>query len=405
MSRLDFGLLSLRDLLSLDACTRCGECVPVCPVLSAGEDHATALNKITLWRQAWRAEGGGLLGPLARLLRKGETPDHGAMAAAAYDCTLCGHCAQVCPVVIDTHRLWLAQRRQLAAAGLAPESIRATAEQTLRTGNIAGRPAQDRLSWQANLAAAPSSAEGAPDVLLFVGCVSSLYPQAFALPQTLVPLLQGLGLRVATLGPEEVCCGFPLYTSGQADEALTLARRNQELIQASGARMVVTSCPSCYHTLHDWYPQWLGSELGLPVLHAAELLAERIGELKLGPVPLKVTYHDPCDLGRLSGIYELPRQVLRAIPGLELVEMADNRERSLCCGGGGDVEMARPELTQAIADRRFAQAMETGAQAIVTACPQCKRTLSAAARRARQRMPTLDLAEVLEQARASGSKG
>ncbi|NPV07779.1 MAG: (Fe-S)-binding protein [Anaerolineae bacterium] len=403
MSGLDFSLLSVRDLLSLDACTRCGECVPACPVLAAGEEHATALNKIALWRQEWRGQGGGLLGPLARFLGRRPEPDREEMVAATYDCTLCGRCAQVCPVFIDTRQLWLGQRRQLARAGLAPEAIRAVGEQTLRTGNIAGRPAADRLSWLGNVQQAPARGGDPPDVLLFVGCLSSLYPQAFGLPQALLSLLQGLGLRVGTLGQDELCCGFPLYASGLVDEALTLARRNRELIRASGAEVVVTSCPSCYHTLHHWYPEWLGREPGPRVLHAVELLAERLPLLKLGTLPLKVTYHDPCDLGRLSGIYELPRELLRAVPGLELVEMEDNRERSLCCGGGGDVEMVRPELSRAMADRRFAQAVETGAQAIVTACPQCKRALSAAARRARQRMPTLDLAEVLQE-RSEGVK-
>jgi len=251
------------------------------------------------------------------------------------------------------------------------------------------------MAWLANVDATGDLAPRGADVLLFVGCLSSLYPQAFALPRALLTLLQGLGLRVGVLGPEEVCCGFPLYIGGRADEAVALARRNVEAIRASGAPLVVTSCPSCYQTLRHWYPDWLGEPLGPRVVHAVELLAERADGLRPAARPLRVTYHDPCDLGRRQGIYELPRDLLRRVPGLELVEMAANRENALCCGGGGDVEMARPELAQAMADRRFAQALETGAEAIVTACPQCTRALNAAARRARRRVPTYDLAEML----------
>lgn len=398
MSALDFGHLSLRDLASLDACTRCGECIPVCPVLSAGEEHATAFVKIEQLRHEWRHEEGGLLGPLGRLLGREKAVDPGRMAAASYDCTLCGHCAQVCPVQIDTHHLWLSQRRQLSQAGLAPSPVQATAETVGRTGNIAGRPAEDRLSWLSNLDGQGRPAPDGADVLLFVGCLSALYPQAFSLPQALLPLLQGLGLRVAILGPEEVCCGFPLYIGGRVEEAVDLARRNAEAIRSSGAPLVLTSCPSCYHALKHWYPEWLGEPLGPRVLHAVELLAERADDLRPAPRPQKVTYHDPCDLGRRQGIYELPRDLLRRVPGLELVEMAANRESALCCGGGGDVEMARPELSRAMADRRFAQALETGAEAVVTTCPQCLRALNAAARRARRRVPTYDLAQMLRPA-------
>ncbi len=395
MSVLDFSRLSLRDLVSLDACTRCGECIPVCPVLLAGEDHATAFAKIDLLRREWHREGGGLLGPLSHLLGRQTAVDPARMAAASYDCTLCGHCAQVCPVHIDTHHLWLSQRQQLAQAGYAPASVSQTTDTTAATGNIAGRTAEDRLSWLANLDGGAGLVDRDADVLLFVGCLSSLYPQAFALPQALLAVMQGLGLRVTTLGPEEVCCGFPLYVGGRREEAAALAGRNARAIREKGAPLLVTSCPSCCHTLKRWYPEWLGEPLGPRVVHPVELLAERADDLRPSPRPMKVTYHDPCDLGRRQGIYELPRELLRLVPGLELVEMAANRESALCCGGGGDVEMARPELSRAMADQRFAQAVETGAEAIVTACPQCNRALSAAARRARRRVPTYDLVEML----------
>jgi heterodisulfide reductase subunit D len=414
MKRLDPSLLSARQLLSLDACSRCGECIPACPVLAAtGEGQSTAFNKITLWRRAIH-RGVQLDAPTAnthivnapataigRLLRGGQPPTTAALVAAAYDCTLCGRCQAVCPVYIRTHDLWIGQRRQLLRAQVGPEAITQLAERVHLSGNIAGRPAEERLAWQRNIAELPAgpsiSAEARSEVLMFVGCLGSLYPQAFALPQALLSLLSLAGVRVALLAEQEVCCGFPLYASGLEEEALSLAQRNLAAFKAAGARTIVTPCPSCYHTLSQCYPRWLGEAMDVRVLHGVEYLEELAGSLRplLKPLPLRITYHDPCDLGRLSGIYEIPRRLLRLIPGLQLVEMAENHDQSLCCGGGGDVEMVNPHLAEAIAAKRLAQALDTGAEAIATACPQCKRALSAAARRARQPLHTYDVAELL----------
>jgi heterodisulfide reductase subunit D len=133
------------------------------------------------------------------------------------------------------------------------------------------------------------------------------------------------------------------------------------------------------------------------VLHATELLAEIIGEGRVSLLPLEetVTYHDPCDLGRTSGIFEAPRQVIRAIPGVTLVEMEHHHEYSLCCGGGGDVEMADADLTAAVAKRRVEEAQAAGAQTVLSACQQCKRTLAGAARREKVRVRAMDVVELV----------
>jgi Fe-S oxidoreductase len=166
-----------------------------------------------------------------------------------------------------------------------------------------------------------------------------------------------------------------------------------------GAKTLVAACPSCYHTWKHDYPRLMGEPLGFDVLHETELLAELVaaGAFDLKPVEKVVTYHDPCDLGRTSGIYEEPRQIIQAIPGITFVEMADNRQYALCCGGGGDVEMADAETAQAVGQRRMVQAQDVGAELIITACQQCKRTLLGAARKARIRIRTLDVSELLLQ--------
>jgi Fe-S oxidoreductase len=201
------------------------------------------------------------------------------------------------------------------------------------------------------------------------------------------------------LGGDEWCCGFPLRIAGMGDSARELMRHNVDSVLALGAKRLVTTCPSCYHTWKHEYPELLGEPLGFEVLHATEMLADlaESGALKLNPIEATVTYHDPCDLGRTSGIYEAPRRIIRAIPGVQFKEMEDHHELALCCGGGGDAEMANAELTQAVGKRRLAQAQATGAGYILSACQQCKRTIASAARREKARVRVLDIAELVWQ--------
>jgi heterodisulfide reductase subunit D len=187
-----------------------------------------------------------------------------------------------------------------------------------------------------------------------------------------------------------------LLISGQGDKAEAMIGHNVAQVKASGASRVVVSCPSCYHIWLHTYPQVV-EDMDLEVLHDTELLAELIeeGRLKLKEFPETVTYHDPCDLGRKSGLYDPPRQVLQGIPSLHLVEMADNRQNARCCGGGGNLETIDPTLSEAIAARRVAQALDTGAKYLVSACQQCKRTLTGAVRREKARLRVMDITELV----------
>src|SRR5512135_634386 len=150
-------------------------------------------------------------------------------------------------------------------------------------------------------------------------------------------IMERAGLSFTTLGGDEWCCGFPLQIAGMGQHAQAVARHNVEAVRALGARRLVATCPSCYHTWAHEYSRMLDEPLGFEVLHATELLAELVeaGKIELHSLEQVATYHDPCDLGRTSGIYDAPRRIIQAIPGIKFVEMADNREMSLCCGGGG----------------------------------------------------------------------
>ncbi len=399
MSRLDLRRFTFMQLMELDACTRCGECIKWCPTYAekAKLETITPLNKI----EAVRGFVNQQYGLRARIF--GSRPlDEEAVKAhstGAYDCTLCGRCGLVCPVRIDTRSLWIAMRETLVDRGTYPEVIDHMRETVTTCYNISGDPNENRLIWSQNLAEVPDGVGGKEqaETVYFVGCVSSFYPRSYSIPQSMVQILECAGGDYLTMGSEEWCCGFPLIIAGMGDAAIELVRHNVEAVRKTGARRLVAACPSCYHTWKDEYPHILGEPLGFEVFHSTELLEDIIGMGKLQFKPLEetVTYHDPCDLGRTSSIYEAPRNVIRAIPGVNFVEMEHHHEYSLCCGGGGDVEMTDKDLSAAVAASRIAQAAETEAKYLLSACQQCTRTLAEAARRNKVRVRVMDVAELV----------
>jgi len=397
MSRLDVQRFTWMQLMELDACTRCGECVKWCPTFAEKQDldAITPLRKIEAVRRFVSQQYGvwaRIFGP--RPLDETRVKVH---SAGAYDCTLCGRCGVVCPVHIDTRHLWIAMRRTLVDQGVYPETLDRLRERITTRHNLSGDPNGNRLIWSQNMPEVPRGVDGKAqaEVVYFVGCVASFYPQSYPVPQSMVKILERAGVDSTTLGGEEWCCGFPLIIVGMENAAVELVRHNVETVRQRGAKRLVAACPSCYHTWKHDYPHILGERLGFEVLHATQVLEEVVaeGRVRLTPFEGTVTYHDPCDLGRTSGVYAAPRAVIRAIPGVTLVEMEHHHEYALCCGGGGDVEMSDAELTAAVARRRLGEAQATGAQVLLSACQQCKRTLTQAARHEKNRMPVVDVAE------------
>jgi heterodisulfide reductase subunit D len=391
--------LSVRQLIELDACTRCGLCIEWCSNCPEIDDpigwpreKLLAVKELTKKRFGLRALLRGPVEPAAEALER--------LSTAVYDCTLCARCGEVCPVGIDTRSLWLATREDMVRRGRYPESFNTLREMVTTRYNISGDDNQQRLIWSENLEEVPQAVRGkeTAEIVYFVGCTPSFYPQTYGIPQATVSVLDKAGLDFTLLGNEEWCCGYPLIIAGMGDAVSELARHNVERVRAKGARRLVAGCPSCYHTfLHD-YPRILGEPLGFEVVHLSQLLEELLAadRLELGEFPRLVTYHDPCDLGRNSGIYEAPRNVIRSIPGITLVEMAENRRYALCCGGGGDVAMCNQELVEAVARRRLEQVLDTGAQVLLSACQQCKRTLMTAARQEKARIQVLDIVELID---------
>ena len=278
--------------------------------------------------------------------------------------------------------------------------------------SVSGDENSARLIWSQDLERVPEGLTGRPgaDLVYFVGCVGAFFPQSCGVPQALTRVLGAAEIDFTTLGGDEWCCGYPLLALGEGDRADLLARHNVAELKSLEARQLVTTCPSCYHMWKHIYPSLLGRELGVDVLHATELLASLIdaGRLPMGELSLQVTYHDPRDLGRKSGVYEAPRKVLQSIPGVTLVEMSGSGQTSECCGGGGNVESFDPDTVSLVAYHRVDRACEVGADMIVSACQQCERTLMGAVRRHREarraRMRVVDVGELVWKAVESEGK-
>jgi heterodisulfide reductase subunit D len=368
-------------------CIRCGLCSYTCPTYRVLRTQTQSpRGRVALMRAASRGD-----------LVAGE-----GFGGTIYRCTLCAACAQVCPSGVQVDDLLLRARQDLADRGLLPAGLAHLSETLSRTHNLSGEDNALRLIWAENLPHRPAgTAKKQADVVYFVGCVGSFYPRSYGIPRAAVRILDAAGVDYALLGGDEWCCGFPLLVNGRRSAAREAILHNVERVRAMGARQVVFTCPSCYHVWQHDYPRIAGQALaGLQISHISELLAGllRQDRLHLRPVHQVVTYHDPCDLGRKSQVFEAPRQVLRSIPGLTLVEMRDTRVNSLCCGGGGNLETYDPGLVQAASGRRLAQALETGAGTVVSACQQCERTLALAARRQGARVRVLDLTEIVDEA-------
>lgn len=328
-------------------------------------------------------------------------------------CLHCETCGARCPNEISIAGLTRALREMAmeekgdvlqADAGI--QALRTLGENIIETHNISADDNSQRLMWSENLERIPEGLEmkeGA-NTVYFVGCVSSFFPMTYIIPQAFVQILEETGEDFTALGGEEWCCGYPLLMAGMGAQVEETVRHNVAQIREVGPKRLVTTCPACYHMWKHFYPKILGEELGLEVVHSTQLLAELLdeGRIKLKATPRRVTYHDPCDLGRKNDLYDAPRRVLESIPELVLKEMSDSRQDALCCGGGGNVETFNPELVGELSQRRLGQALDTEAQVIVSACPQCERTLAAEARRERARVRVMDLVEFVWRALDTG---
>jgi heterodisulfide reductase subunit D len=377
---------------TMQLCYHCHKCTAGCPAAFAmeyGPDRILRLiqlgqlERVFASRDPWLCLGCEMCGAHC----PNEISVNEVMIALKEMADKKGYRAEDCTQLRELLAEYLLQRPETAIDDRLCEGISRlnNLSQTITTEyNITGDPNSDRLIWSQNLEHVPEGLEAkkGAEVVYFVGCVASFFPRSYSVPQAFSTILEASGTDFTTLGGQEWCCAYPLLSMGRMEKAKELIRHNVEQVKALGAKRVTFACPSCFHMWKHIYPEVLGEEIGLDVLHATELLDELIteGAIELGELDMRVTYHDPCDLGRKGGVLEAPRRVLQSIPGVTLVEMSTSGQISECCGGGGNLESFEPEVTSEVSARRVERACETDTQMIISACQQCERTLNAAVR-------------------------
>jgi len=329
-------------------CYQCGKCDTVCP-----------WNKIIKFS-------------MRKLIREATFGISEIEREEIWRCTTCGKCPQQCPRDVKQINDMIALRRMATGYGVFPASVK-----TVRTisgglnsqGNPFGEDRNTRADWAEGLSVKPFT-EGM-EILYFPGCYLSYDPRLKKVAKATVKVLQKAGVDFGILGSKENCCGESIRKTGNENLFKRLAKENIKTFIDNGVKRILVSSPHCYHTFKNEYPEFMAH---FEIIHISQYLYELInqGRLKVsGEYAKKITYHDPCYLGRHNGIYDEPREVLKKIPGLELNEMAESRADSMCCGMGGGRIWMETEKDERFSNLRVEQAIETGAKVLVTSCPYC----------------------------------
>jgi len=315
------------------------------------------------------------------------TPEN---AESLYTCTLCGNCAQICAAEFNAKDA--IEKTREALVGIPNATRDSVAESIAARGNPYSEDSAVKRKWVHGLGfRIPTKGK----TLYFVGCTTGLRLPEVA--KSSARVLKEAKVDFSVMGSEP-CCGSVMLRTGRVSEARDNALRLVDSIAETGAERVIVSCAGCLKALKADYPERFGLKLP-PVLHITEFIQELIKEGRIRPKPLKevtkVTYHDPCHLGRELSIYESPREVLRAILGVELVEMDPNRQAAICCGAGGGLRSFAPDLAKRIAADRIKAAEAVGAEVIASSCPFCEHNLNAGKDLLGSRIAILDVVTLL----------
>lgn len=295
-----------------------------------------------------------------------------------YSCTLCGACDYKCRELTGKSPLsvFMEVRKELVDHGVDPPSAhRVLLENVLKYDNPQGKPKEKRNERVLNLINNSNHLSKNASLLYFVGCVPAYSDNLPSHAANMVRVLLKTNTEFSIL-PDEPCCAHVLIKTGQEDLIIDYTKEAFEKVNSSGAKQVLFTCPACYRAFKYELPRILGVEPKFESITTSEFIHALLNEGKLQlnkkEEEIVVTYHDPCHLGRHSGIFDPPRQVLESIKGLRLVEMPRNRESAWCCGVGGGVKTAFPEFSEKTAEERINEARSVGASVLVTACPACE---------------------------------
>lgn len=401
------GDFSRRHMIAFDACTRCNRCDTKCPSNISGEGLSPRGINQTLKAHVHEKYGfASLIGGLLKKHTDGPATEQAIAGDDAWMCTTCRACVEECPLTIDNLDIIRQVRTLKIEEGTqVPTMVAKTLESLFTHDNPYQLPAGKRGDWAEGLDVVDLSDGGQADMLYFVGCAASYDTRLQNVARSTVEVLGKLDVSFGIMGANESCCGDlarRLGEDGLVEEAVI---RNYETFANCGIGEIVTTCPHSFKMFKDDYPLYreklgITGGGGLTVRHSTQVLAALAGEGKLTfsrALGKRVTYHDPCYLGRHCGIYEPPRQVIRAIPEIDLVEMKRNRRNSFCCGGGGGrTWMEEFPATEKIAEIRVKEAIDVGAEVVITACPFCLSMLEDAAKTAgyEDRLEVKDIMEL-----------
>jgi Fe-S oxidoreductase/nitrate reductase gamma subunit len=385
-----------KQLLDLDACTRCGRCQDNCPAHLSGKKLSPKKLVLDLRDNLYEVF------PIP-FVTKPKEPRRDMLSEVIteeviWDCTTCRACMEACPVYIEHINKVVDMRRNLV---LEKASIPETGEAALKCIEARGHSCRGttltRTDWAGGLDIKPLSEDSNVDLAYFVGCAASLEERSTKIAIAFAKILKAAGIKVGILGIEETCCGEPSRRLGNEYLFQTQAAKNIELLKKYNVNKIVTTCPHCFNTLKNEYPQFGGE---FEVVHHTELIAQLLKEHKIKPGCMdgeKLVYHDSCYLGRHNDIYEQPRDILHSISPKKLLEMERSRNSGFCCGGGGGRYWMEEKVGKRISEMRIEQVMETGTNVVATACPYCLQMFVDAikAKGAEETLKALDVAELL----------
>ncbi len=392
MSNKDYRV---RQLLEMEACTNCRICADVCPaVLASREGTLSAAYRVKGLKEILK----GRVGFLKKFFKRNEVAGDRLreFSDTVFRCTLCGNCQEVCPVGIHLKDLWLSLRMDMGHSEAYPKKIDMIRENLIESHNVFAEDNEERADWVEDMDSAREDGyiKDKSEVVYFTGCVASYFPMAQKIPIALAEIFDAADVDFSLMGEDEWCCGFPLLGAGLGEIVQGFVDHNVDAVNEKGATEVVFACPSCYQMWLEHYPPQF------KLYHSTQFLRRLVEEsvISLKPLPMKVTYHDPCDLGRGAREFDAPRDILRAIPGLRFVELPESREQCQCCGGGGNLEMMDAALAAEIGRNKIEQVLSTGAEAVVTSCQQCVRSMMAYVRKNKVDLEVLDITQLLHRA-------
>jgi heterodisulfide reductase subunit D len=362
--------LSKIQRMELDACTQCGECLKYCPVQEVtGRPEISPPEKIRLFRQLIKETDG----IKSKIFGEGEIAPKlfEDLTKALFECTVCGACGQSCPVGLFNQRLWPMLRKEMIKKGLAPVGAQAElTEKVKNTGNPYNEPADNRYSpWFPDDVKIVDKAA----IAYYAGCTGAYCAKPMVRGDVLV--LSAIGEPFTMLPPEEeVCCGFPLFITGQHDMLEDLTKRLVESYKARGVKLLLCSCPCCVNLMARDWPIFYGQKLPFKIRHITQFVDDALkqGRLKFKRgLKERIIYHDPCYLSRGVGVIAEPRSILNNIPDIELLEFDRHGLNSRCCGAGGAARKVYHENAIAMGRLTIDEAVEKKADKLVLSCPAC----------------------------------